>query len=131
MEITYGFERQIFELSVWPLAIVSKLQIKIFNADCHEHLGSLSRHTSLIRIVDFSPAARFLVSGGADKLAMLWGIELMTHVRDLGHEHPVWKVYFSTGDFFVTNDTYGCIRKWDVATGINVISIEVQFADIE
>lgn len=109
------------------LALVFEdVKIRILSADSFDCLGILCRHEGMIRCIDFSPAGRFLVSGGTDKRAILWDVDHLAHVRDFEQEKPVWEVRFSSaGDNFVTNDTRGCLRKWDVSTGTHLLSIDV------
>lgn len=115
------------------LALVNGQNIKILTADSYECLGILDRHTRSVYCLDFSPVGRFLVSGGTDKRAILWDIEHLEHVMDFEHEESVWKIHFCNfGDYFLTNDTLGCIRKWDTSTGNNTLSICTCFdGDVE
>lgn len=108
------------------LALGCGRDIQLFNADNYECLRILRRHSGTITCIDFSPIGRLLVSAGGDGRLILWDTELFQDVRDFDQESTVWKVHFSNcGNYFVTTDAAACIRKWDVATGTNLLTISM------
>lgn len=75
-------------------------------------------HSNIVRSVDFSPDGKYIVSGGADKRAILWdartGLELK---RLVGHNEQVYCVKFSPdGKIIATSSFDAIIRLWDAQT---------------
>ncbi|HVT29499.1 MAG TPA: protein kinase, partial [Lacipirellulaceae bacterium] len=96
---------------------------------------SFSGHNGAVYCAQFSPDGKFVVTGGYDKLAMIWNpdevqpIDIgkrlkgepeqkLKYTRLAGHGGPVRSVTFSPhGKLVLTGSEDNTIRIWDAATG--------------
>ena len=77
------------------------------------------RHRDAVLAVDFSPDGKWLVSGGADRLAKVTEIATGKHVYLLeAHTHQVTAVAFRVdGRVVATGGADGVVNVWDMALG--------------
>ena len=77
------------------------------------------RHRDAVLAVDFSPDGKWLVSGGADRLAKVTEIATGKHVYLLeAHTHQVTAVAFRIdGRVVATGGADGVVNVWDMALG--------------
>lgn len=92
--------------------------IRIYDFATGELQRLLQGHTNVVYRLAFSRDGRRLVSGGSDRLAMVWEVETGRLVHKLAHTNHVHGVAFSLdGTRVVTGDYDGAVRIWDAATG--------------
>jgi WD40 repeat protein len=79
----------------------------------------LSGHTDVVADIAFGPSGRRVLSGGQDKLVILWDVETGQEIRRfVGHTGGVNRVRFSPdGRFALSTGLDNLIILWDVETG--------------
>ncbi|MCB9265024.1 MAG: hypothetical protein H6558_08365 [Lewinellaceae bacterium] len=73
-------------------------------------------HSLEINSAVFSPNGDFLLTGGDDKIAILWNSSGQEIQRFIGHDSQVWSVAFSPdADFILTGSSDKTAKLWDIS----------------
>ena len=89
-------------------------------------LFSLKGHTSWIRMSDFSPNGKELVTASDDGTAIIWDLDKREIAHKLiGHKLRVESAYFSSfGDKVITSSGDSTAIIWDVKTGKQILQLK-------
>jgi WD40 repeat protein len=79
----------------------------------------LKGHTDAVEGLAFSSDSRFALSGGQDKIMILWDIQAKEILKIFrGHQSNVWSCAFSPDDRFALSGSGDkTIKLWDISTG--------------
>ena len=94
--------------------------VHIWNASTGQQVAAWKeRHRDAVLAVDFSPDGKWLVSGGADRLAKVTEVSSGKHVYLLeAHTHQVTAAAFRVdGRVVATGGADGVVNVWDMALG--------------
>ncbi len=88
-------------------------------------LGDRGETKNCTTAVAFDASGQLLLTGGSDKQAILWDVNLGTKRRILdGHTDQITGVAFTSNSrFAVTSSLDGSVRVWDSQTGADVCSL--------
>ena len=88
---------------------------------------SMRRHSGTISCLTVGSSGKSMLSGGSDKLIVLWDIEKGKAVRVYeGHRDAVSGVQFISGTtHFVSSDQSGWLYVWDTATSRIIAKMQV------
>jgi WD40 repeat protein len=101
------------------LAVGTNGGIVLLDALSGEILGMITGHASLVRVVEFTPSGKSIVSASSDHTAVLWDVATGARLRTFtGHTGPIVSMDLSpAGDRLITCATDGTVRVWDAGSG--------------
>lgn len=67
-------------------------------------LGKLTGHKDSIRVLNYSPDTRYLLSGGKDKCVKIWDVKTLTQYKNLPCKYEVNAACFSPNGYFIACD---------------------------
>ncbi len=136
-QIGAGREGKIFAMALSPngqwLAVggsftgtvEEKKAIRLYNFASGQLIALLKGHTNVVFSLAFSPDNRFLMSGSADRSAIIWDIERQQQLHILrGHTEPIYAVAFTPDAKRVVTGSYDHnLRLWRVSDGEQIATL--------
>ncbi|MFZ1108755.1 MAG: PDZ domain-containing protein [Rhodomicrobium sp.] len=94
-------------------------EVRLYDFASGEMKALLKGHTNVVMGLAFSPDGKTLISGSADRSAILWDVETQTLLHRLeGHRAQIYAVGFTPdGARAVTGSLDTTLRLWSVADG--------------
>ena len=126
-----GSEGKIFAMALSPdnrwLAVAGYLRIqgesnthiRLYDFASGESVALLEGHTNVVNALAFSADSAWLVSGSADKTAIIWNLATRQKHRTLrGHTNAIYAVGFTPDNKrVVTGSLDHALKLWNTATG--------------
>ena len=99
--------------------LIEGSKIRLYDFASGQLKAVLKGHRDAVSGLAFSPDGKKLISGSADKSAIVWDIETQTLLHRLeGHRGPIYAVGFTPdGQRAVTGSVDKTLRLWKVADG--------------
>eukprot|EP01012_Entosiphon_sulcatum_P012385 TRINITY_DN17746_c0_g1_i1.p1 TRINITY_DN17746_c0_g1~~TRINITY_DN17746_c0_g1_i1.p1 ORF type:complete len:492 (+),score=61.70 TRINITY_DN17746_c0_g1_i1:139-1614(+) len=98
----------------------------IWSAKTGLPLGQLEGHNKIVSACSFSPCGNYILSSSADRSIIIWDIKTGGRFKHLrGHFDVVLTCCYSPDGTRVASNDKRCLKVWDVATGVAVISIPI------
>ena len=93
--------------------------MKLWNSEDGELISTYDGHKETVQIVTISNDEKYIVSGGGDKLIILWDMITKQPIRTfVGHSSVVSSVVLTDdGEKILSSSWDGEIKLWDISNG--------------